>query len=192
MHYRKGWLCGPTNRTTAVRAQRSHVTSRIRDRIDDHDQGFTLIEVLVVIIIIGILATVAIPIFLSQRQKSYGASAKSDLSIVAEEIEAYNVDNQAYPVTKSPLLTTATASSGGVTAISGTLAKGDTVSTSSGNTFSYYRGTSGDDYCIIGVNAKGANNWEYQSANGGLQPASTANAGTTLQKANKKSCTSTK
>jgi type IV pilus assembly protein PilA len=164
----------------------------MRERIDDRDEGSTLIELLVVMIIIGILAAIAIPVFLSQRQKGYDASAKSDLGTLATEIEAYNIDYQAYPATKSPLLTNATATAGGATAISGTLAKGDTVRTSSGNTFSYYLGTSKHDYCIIGVNAKGSRNWEYQSANGGLQSTTTANAGRTLQKASATSCTSTK
>jgi type IV pilus assembly protein PilA len=167
--------------------------ARIRKAIDEKEEGFTLIELLVVMIIIGILAAIAIPVFLSQRQKGYDASVKSDLRTLANELEAYNTDYQAYPATVAAMPTSATASTGGATAVSGTVATGDTVRTSSGNTFSYYLGTSKNDYCIVGVNAKGTRNWEYESANGGLQPASitTVNATTALTTASATSCPDT-
>jgi type IV pilus assembly protein PilA len=42
----------------------------------DSEQGFSLIELLVVILVIGILAAIAIPSFLNQKSKAYDASAK--------------------------------------------------------------------------------------------------------------------
>jgi type IV pilus assembly protein PilA len=59
--------------------------------------GFTLVELLIVIAIIGILAAIAIPQFASYRQKSYNSSAQSDLRNVETNLEAFYADHQVYP-----------------------------------------------------------------------------------------------
>ena len=59
--------------------------------------GFTLVELLIVIAIIGILAAIAIPRFASYRQKSYNSAALSDLRNAKVKFAAYYADNHHYP-----------------------------------------------------------------------------------------------
>jgi type IV pilus assembly protein PilA len=60
------------------------------------ETGFTLIEILVVILIIGILAAIAIPSFLSQKDKAGDAAAKTYARSMRTAEETYFSDNDAY------------------------------------------------------------------------------------------------
>ena len=55
-------------------------------------EGFTLVELLVVIVVIGILAAIAIPVFLSQADKANLASAQADVANIAKLIQADYAD----------------------------------------------------------------------------------------------------
>jgi type II secretion system protein G len=136
--------------------------ARIRKAMAEKEDGFTLIELLVVMIIIGILAAIAIPVFLSQKQKGYDASLKSDMRTVANELESYNTDGNGYPTNVA-----ITAATNPVTV--GTAA----VHTSPGNQFTVTYNTAQTSYCIVSFNPKGTHAWEYVSSQGGLQPSTT-------------------
>jgi prepilin-type N-terminal cleavage/methylation domain-containing protein len=60
------------------------------------EKGFTLIELMIVIAIIGILASIAIPQFSVFRTRSYDSAAESDLKNATIAQEAYFIDEQTY------------------------------------------------------------------------------------------------
>lgn len=57
------------------------------------EEGFTLVEILVVILIIGILAAIAIPVFLNQRRVANDSAVESDVKNVALALDTYITDN---------------------------------------------------------------------------------------------------
>jgi len=66
-------------------------------------KGFTLIELMIVVAIIGILAAIAIPQFASYRKKSYNTQAKAELKSYYTACQAYFADS---PTTANCSLTT--------------------------------------------------------------------------------------
>ncbi len=136
--------------------------ARLQKSMKERDKGFTLVELLVVIVIIGILAGIAIPLFLSQRKKGVDAGVKSDLKSAATIEETYYVDANNYTEAAADFTT-------------------ENFKLTSGNVIEVAAVSSPDDaYCLRGSNPDGGKTgssatdyWFYSSDGGGLSDTAT-------------------
>jgi type IV pilus assembly protein PilA len=67
---------------------------KLRQRMTSEESGFTLVELLVVMLILGLLAAIAIPSFFNQRDKARDADAKELVRTAQTAMETYATDNQ--------------------------------------------------------------------------------------------------
>jgi type IV pilus assembly protein PilA len=83
-------------------------------------KGFTLIELMIVIAIIGILAAIAIPQFIQYRKRGYVAAINSDIKNAYTASVAYLVDHNALATGSGDIMTGGYTPTSGVTATVGT------------------------------------------------------------------------
>lgn len=66
-------------------------------------RGFTLIEILVVIVIIGILATLVVPKLMSRPDEARLVATKQEIQTILQALKIYRLDNGRYPTTEQGL-----------------------------------------------------------------------------------------
>ena len=67
------------------------------------NRGFTLIEIMVVIVILGILASLVVPKIMSRPDDARLIAARQDISSLTQALKLYRLDNQNYPTTEQGL-----------------------------------------------------------------------------------------
>jgi prepilin-type N-terminal cleavage/methylation domain-containing protein len=70
------------------------LVARVQRRLQG-EEGFTLVELTIVLLIIGILLSIAVPSYLTFKDRAAKTAAKEDLAIVIRDVAAYGADN--YP-----------------------------------------------------------------------------------------------
>jgi general secretion pathway protein G len=66
-------------------------------------RGFTLIEIMVVVVIIGVLGAIVVPQFMSRPDQAKVTAAKIDIQAISTALEMYRLDNHHYPSTQQNL-----------------------------------------------------------------------------------------
>ena len=66
-------------------------------------RGFTLLEIMVVVVILGILAVLVVPRIISRPDEARVLAAKQDIASLMQALKLYRLDNQRYPSTEQGL-----------------------------------------------------------------------------------------
>ncbi|MGV9001730.1 MAG: type IV pilin protein [Candidatus Saccharimonadaceae bacterium] len=79
------------------------MTFSLLDMRNRSRQGFTIVELLIVIVVIAILAAITIVSYAGIQGRAYAVSVQSDIHNAGEQIEIFKLDNGYYPVTTTDL-----------------------------------------------------------------------------------------
>lgn len=82
---------------------RSRSQSRSTSRSARKQAGFTLIEIMVVVVILGILAALVVPQVMSRPDQAKVTAAQNDIRAIGAALDMYKLDNHSYPSTQQGL-----------------------------------------------------------------------------------------
>ena len=79
------------------------IHSKLKSAKNRDDAGFTLIEIMVVIAIIGILATLIVPRIMGRPDEARATAAKHDIGTISQALKLYRLDIGRYPTSEQGL-----------------------------------------------------------------------------------------
>ncbi|NAS62897.1 type II secretion system protein GspG, partial [Pseudomonas syringae pv. actinidiae] len=71
--------------------------------MERRQRGFTLLEIMVVIVILGVLASLVVPNLMGNKEKADRQKAISDIVALESALDMYKLDNSRYPTTEQGL-----------------------------------------------------------------------------------------
>lgn len=107
------------------------------------DRGFTIVELLIVIVVIAILAAIVIVAYNGVQNRAKTSAAQSTAQTVQQKLEAYNAENGSYPTAWSSMTSDSTKSYYPGTNVTLKATAGDPASTDSTTTFSLWSCSTG-------------------------------------------------
>ena len=121
-------------------------TSGLQRRLAREESGFTLVELLVVLVIIGILLAVAVPSYLGFKDRASRGAAEANVRSALPAVEAYYADHGNYLFTLNPDNTAAGTTLGALRAIDAGIELSVASSVSSGASYCIGASLAGFDY----------------------------------------------
>lgn len=67
--------------------------------LNREEKGFTLVELLIVVIILAVLSGIAIPSYMTLRNRARRSATENEMKNIATALELYHADNEEYPAT---------------------------------------------------------------------------------------------
>ncbi|MBI1911055.1 MAG: type II secretion system major pseudopilin GspG [Deltaproteobacteria bacterium] len=134
---------------------------KIREIAGLGERGFTLVELIVVVIIIGLLAALVVPKFFGKVEQSKIRAAEAQIELFGTALDQFRLDTGRYPTTSEGLhaLRTATA----IENWRGPYLKKDIPADPWNKPFAYTSPGSHDDYDIVSFGADGASGGEGEN-----------------------------
>jgi len=90
-----------------------HITLSNPTTLRRAERGFTLIEIMVVVVIMGVLAALVVPRLMGRTDDARILAAKQDIATLMQALKLYRLDNQRYPTNEQGLQALVTKPSGG-------------------------------------------------------------------------------